>query len=131
MEVKNIYGAGKNADQDGGTDLVIGCIPGLENVYGGAKDANIKGGVNLVITGGDFVNVFGGNDTSGTIQGPIKVYIEEDCDAINITNLYLGGNQAPYSVYGYYYDNGTLKPRTSATDTNPVAYMVVVMVRVL
>ena len=121
LEVKNIYGAGKNADQDGGTDLVIGCIPGLENVYGGAKDANIKGGVNLVITGGDFVNVFGGNDTSGTIQGPIKVYIEEDCDAINITNLYLGGNQAPYSVYGYYDDNGTLKPRTSATDTNPVA----------
>ena len=121
LEVKNIYGAGKNADQDGGTDLVIGCIPGLENVYGGAKDANIKGGVNLVITGGDFVNVFGGNDTSGTIQGPIKVYIEEDCDAINITNLYLGGNQAPYSVYGYYYDNGTLKPRTSATDTNHVA----------
>ena len=121
LEVKNIYGAGKNADQDGGTDLVIGCIPGLENVYGGAKDANIKGGVNLVITGGDFVNVFGGNDTSGTIQGPIKVYIEEDCDEINIMNLYLGGNQAPYSVYGYYDDNGTLKPRTSATDTNPVA----------
>ena len=121
LEVKNIYGAGKNADQDGGTDLVIGCIPGLENVYGGAKDANIKGGVNLVITGGDFVNVFGGNDTSGTIQGPIKVFIEEDCDAINIQNLYLGGNQAAYSVYGYYDDNGTLKPRTSATDTNPVA----------
>ena len=122
LEVKNIYGAGKNADQDGGTDLVIGCIPGLENVYGGAKDANIKGGVNLVITGGDFVNVFGGNDTSGTIQGPIKVFIEEDCDAINITNLYLGGNQAAYSVYGYYKDtDGILQPRKSATDTNPVA----------
>ena len=122
LQVKNIYGAGKNADQDGGTDLVIGCIPGLKNVYGGAKDANIRGGVNLVITGGDFVNVFGGNDTSGTIQGPIKVFIEEDCDAINIMNLYLGGNQAPYSVYGYYKDsNDKLQPRTSATDSNPVA----------
>lgn len=122
LQVKNIYGAGKNADQDGGTDLVIGCIPGLKNVYGGARDANIKGGVNLVITGGDFENVFGGNDTSGTIQGPIKVFIEESCDAINIQNLYLGGNLAAYSVYGYYKDtNGDLKPRTSATDTNPVA----------
>ena len=121
LAVKNIYGAGKNADQDGGTDLVIGCIPELKNVYGGARDANIRGGVNLVITGGDFENVFGGNDTSGTIQGPIKVFIEEECDAIKIQNLYLGGNLAAYSVYGYYDDNGTLKPRTSATDTNPVA----------
>ena len=121
LQVKNIYGAGKNADQDGGTDVVIGCIPGLENVYGGANAANIKGGVNLFITGGDFVNVFGGNDTKGTIQGPIKVYIEEDCEPINIQNLYLGGKNASYSVYGYYDDNGTLKPRTSATDLNPVA----------
>ena len=118
LQVKNIYGAGKNADQDGGTDLVIGCIPGLVNVYGGAKDANVKGGVNLVITGGDFDNVFGGNDTSGTIQGPIKLYIEESCDAIRIKNLYLGGNQAAYSVYGYYKDsNGDLQPRKSKTDT--------------
>ena len=123
LAVKNIYGAGKNADQDGGTDLVIGCIPELKNVYGGARDANIRGGVNLVITGGDFENVFGGNDTSGTIQGPIKVFIEEECAAINIQNLYLGGNLAAYSVYGYYKDtNNKLQPRTSATDTtHPVA----------
>ena len=122
LQVKNIYGAGKNADQDGGTDLVIGCIPGLKNVYGGAKDANIRGGVNLVITGGHFENIFGGNDTSGTIQGPIKLYIEESCEPLIIDNLYLGGNQAAYSVYGYYKAaNDKLQPRKSATDTNPVA----------
>ena len=122
LEVRNIYGAGKNADQDAGTILTIGCVPGLKNVYGGAKDANIKGGVNLVITGGDFENVFGGNDTSGTIQGPIKLYIEESCAALNIGNLYLGGNQAAYSVYGYYLDSdGKLQPRTSKTDGHAVA----------
>ncbi len=122
LEVKNIYGAGKNADQDAGTTLAIGCIPGLKNVYGGAKDANIKGGVNMVITGGTFENVFGGNDTSGTIQGPIKLYIEEVCEPLIIDNLYLGGNQAPYSIYGYYQDgtdanNKPVYKVRTATDT--------------
>ena len=121
LTTANIYGGGKNADMSGGTVIKLGCINGLNNVFGGAKAANIKGGVNLVITGGTFANVFGGNDTSGTIQGPIKLYIEETCAALNIENLYLGGNLAPYSVYGYYDDNGTLKPRTSTDDVNAVA----------
>ena len=132
LEVRNIYGAGKNADMDAGTVLKIGCIPGLENVYGGAKDANMAGGVDLVITGGTFTNVFGGNDTSGTIQGRIRVFIEESCEPIIIDNLYLGGNLAPYSVYGYY-DTGDTngdKPvyavRTAAddqiTDENATGY---------
>ena len=125
LTTTNIYGGGKNADMSGSTTIKLGCIEGLNNVFGGAKAANIKGGVNLVITGGTFANVFGGNDTSGTIQGPIKLYIEETCAALNITNLYLGGNLAPYSVYGYY-NAGTdaapdYKPRTSKDDTNPVA----------
>ena len=117
LDVREIYGAGQNAEQEGGVSLVLGCVEGLQNVYGGARNANIAGGINMTITSGTFENVFGGNDETGTIQGPITLNIEETaCDPIIINNLYLGGNQAAYSVYGYYDDNGTLKPRT-ATDT--------------
>ena len=102
LEIKNIYGAGNEAEQDGDVNLVLGCVDGMENVYGGAKNAHIKGGVNLTITSGHFTKVFGGNDQSGTIQGGIKLNIEETgCEPITIDNLYLGGNLAPYSVYGY------------------------------
>ena len=110
--VKEIYGGGKDADMEGGTLVKIGCIPGLEYVYGGAKDANVSGGVNLAITGGHFKQVFGGNNQSGTIQGPIRLYIEESCDSLVIDSLFIGGNQAPYSIYGYYQDgvDGAGKP---------------------
>lgn len=117
LDVREIYGAGQNAEQEGGVNLILGCVEGLQNVYGGARNANIAGGVNLTITSGEFENVFGGNDVAGTIQGPITLNIEETaCDPIIIHNLYLGGNKAAYSIYGYYNDNGTLKPRIS-TDT--------------
>ena len=103
IDIREIYGAGKNAEQDGGVSMVLGCIKGSDNiVYGGAKDANVKGGVDIVITSGHFKQIFGGNDTSGTIQGPIKLTIEETaCDPIVIKELYLGGKDAAYSVYGY------------------------------
>ena len=103
IDVREIYGAGQNADQDGGVKMILGCIKGTDNiVYGGAKNANVKGGVDLVITSGNFKQIFGGNDTSGTIQGPIKLTIEETaCDPIIIKELYLGGKEAAYSVYGY------------------------------
>ncbi len=103
IDIREIYGAGQNADQDGGVQLILGCVTGTDNiVYGGAKNANVKGGVDLVITSGNFKQIFGGNDTSGTIQGPIKLTIEETaCDPIEIKELYLGGKDAAYSVYGY------------------------------
>ena len=120
INIKNLYGAGRNAEQDGGVKLVLGCIKGEDNVvYGGAKDAHIKGGVDLTITSGKFKKIFGGNDLSGTIQGPIVLNIEETgCDPIEIEELYLGGNQAAYSIYGYE-NTGTnaapvWEPRTQA-----------------
>ena len=117
LVVKEIYGAGKNADMDGATMVSVDCFDGSEYIYGGAMDANVAGGVTLIITGGTYKKVFGGNNLRGTIQGPIKLFLEEgSCGALNIEELYLGGNQAAYSVYGYYSDNGTLKPRVS-TDT--------------
>ena len=101
-DVREIYGAGNEAEQDGNVTLILGCVHNMKNVYGGARKANVKGGIDLVVTSGSFEGVFGGNDLSGTIQGPITLTIEETgCDPLEIDNLYLGGNQAAYSVYGY------------------------------
>jgi hypothetical protein len=121
LEITNIYGAGQNAEQDGGVNLILGCVKGIENIYGGARNAHIKGGVYLTITSGSFQNVFGGNNEAGTIRGPIRLNIEETaCDPIIINNLYLGGNLASYSVYGYYNAGTALdpdyQPRTSLSD---------------
>ena len=67
----------------------------------------------LNITNGTFDRVFGGNNLSGTINGSITVNIEEiGCRPIKIGELYGGGNQAGYSVYGYNAD-GT--PKESGT----------------
>ena len=82
--------------------MILGCVDNMDYVYGGARNAHVKGGVDLVVTSGHFKGVYGGNDQSGTIQGPIKVTIEETgCDPLIIENLYLGGNNAAYSIYGY------------------------------
>ena len=122
MNVKEIYGAGKSAEQDGGVTIILGCVKGMDYVYGGAMNANVKGGVDLVITSGHFKQIYGGNDTSGTIQGPITLTIEETgCEPINIEELYLGGKLAAYSVYGYYLDDTTLEPRTSLSDHTATA----------
>ena len=101
-DIKEIYGAGNKAEQDGEVTLILGCVDNMDYVYGGAREANVKGGVDLVVTSGSFKGVFGGNNLSGTIQGPITVTIEETgCKPLEIDSLYLGGNQAAYSVYGY------------------------------
>ena len=114
-DIKEIYGAGNEAEQDGAVTLIIGCVDNMDYVYGGARNANVKGGVDLVVTSGHFLGVFGGNDTAGSIQGPITVTIEETgCDPLVIDNLYLGGNKAPYSVYGYKKVGDNLVARTKA-----------------
>ena len=101
-DVKEIYGAGNEADQDGTVTMILGCVNNMDYVYGGARNAHVKGGVDLVVTSGSFKGVYGGNDTSGSVQGPITVTIEETgCDPLEIDNLYLGGKDAAYSIYGY------------------------------
>ena len=114
LDVGTIYGAGKNADIDGDLIVTLGCMPEnkkTDAVYGGAENANVKGNVELTITSGNFGKVFGGNNQSGAIFGSITLNImESGCSPIVIDELYLGGNQAAYSVYGYYkairYENG-------------------------
>ena len=103
LKIDQIYGAGKSADQDGTVKLVLGCLSqDVTEIYGGAEAANIGGGVNLTLTSGHFEKVFGGNNISGTIKGPISLTLEETgCKPIIIGELYGGGNRAAYSIYGY------------------------------
>ena len=103
LKITDVYGAGRNADVDNDVIIEIGCLAdGIENVYGGAYNANINGKVQLTITSGVLQNVFGGNNSGGTIKGPITVNIEEtdNCKPIKITNLYGAGNAADYPSLG-------------------------------
>ena len=131
VKVDHIYGAGKDADVEGDLVLDLGCsTTRTEEVYGCAKNANVKGNVDVIITSGEYGKVFGGNNESGAIFGRIKVHIEETgCTPIIIDELYGCGNDAAYSVYGYYQDGtieGTDKPkyvaRTSLTDGTAVTF---------
>ena len=100
--VDEAYGGGKSAEMDAEAQLLMACIPGLQAVYGGAEAADVRGNVTLNITNGTFDRVFGGNNLSGTIGGSITVNVEEiGCKPVKIGQLYGGGNQAGYSVYGY------------------------------
>lgn len=102
FNVDEAYGGGKSAPMDAEAQLHMACIPGLKEAYGGAEAADIQGNVTLNITNGTFDRVFGGNNISGTIRGSIQVNIEEiGCKPIIIGELYGGGNEAGYSIYGY------------------------------
>ena len=122
LDVEKLVGAGKNADVNGDLILVMGCKPStkIPLVYGGADNANVNGDVELTITSGNFGKVFGGNNDGGIIMGHIKLNIEEtgDCGTpITIDELYLGGNEAAYSRYGYYQpeDPTTHQPQVTAS----------------
>ena len=132
LDVGKVVGAGKNADVNGDLIVIMGCKPNtkIPLLFAGADDANVNGNVELTITSGNFGKVFGGNNEGGVIRGHIKLNIEEtgDCGTpITIDELYLGGNEAAYSVYGYYLDsNNKLQPRTaemhSITDPEAEGY---------
>ena len=122
FQIDEAYGGGKNAPMDAEAKLLMACIPGLKAAYGGAQEADVLGGVNLTITNGTYERIFGGNNISGTIQGPIVVNIEETgCRPIVIGELYGGGNLAGYSIYGYKEVGDELVPRESADDGEAVA----------
>ena len=115
FDVGEAYGGGRNAPMDGDAVLDIGCIRGMGKAYGGAADADVNGNVVLNITNGTYGQVFGGNDAGGAIRGSITVNIQETgCNPIVIGELYGGGNEAAYSVYGYETDEqGKAQPLTS------------------
>ena len=118
--VDEAYGGGKSAPMDAEAQLHMACIPGLSAAYGGAEAAAIQGNVTLNITNGTFNRVFGGNNLSGTINGSITVNIEETgCKPIKIGELYGGGNQAGYSVYGYDSDDNPIESGTTPIYNDP------------
>ena len=115
--VDEAYGGGKSAEMDAEAKLLMACIPGLRAAYGGAEEADVHGNVTLNITNGTFDRVFGGNNLSGTISGAITVNIEEvGCRPVIIGELYGGGNQAGYSVYGYDSDGKPIETVEPGTD---------------
>lgn len=134
LEVEKIVGAGKYADIDGDVNMDLSCQPSkkVDLLFAGADEANVNGNITLNITNGHFGKVFGGNNLGGAIKGKITVNVEEiGCQPIKIDDLYLGSNEAPYSVFGYYESDEIhsvtgkkiLKPRESATDPRkPVKY---------
>ena len=122
LYVGEIYGAGSHADVKGDVNITLECLPDefVEAVYGGAKEAIIEGNVTLTVTSGKFGRVFGGNNEGGNIMGSITVNIYEDgCKPLVIGEVYGGGNQAPYSVYGCTKDGetGQWTPNTNTDGT--------------
>ena len=99
LEVEEVYGAGNEAEQDGSSEILLGCISYLKEIYGGARKADINNNVVLTIQSGRFDRVFGGNNLGGKISGTITVNIEETgCHPIIIGQLFGGGNQAAYTA---------------------------------
>ena len=129
LAVEKIVGAGKYADIDGDVNMTLSCQPNkkVNQLFAGADEANVNGNITLNITNGHFGDVFGGNNLGGAVKGKITVNVEEtECQPIKIDNLYLGGNKAAYSIFGYYESDEIhketgkkiLKPRESANDSH-------------
>ena len=102
MHIAEVYGGGNEAAGNAGT-ITIGCTggegEGIGDVYGGANAADIKTPITLNITGGNISRVFGGNNTSGSINGDIQVNVDwtGTCGVNALGNVYGAGNQAAYS----------------------------------
>ena len=103
LKIGAIYGAGQEAPMDGDVNIILECMPKeyVAQVFGGAKNATINGNVSLTVTSGKYGQVFGGNNIGGSINGSITVNVYEDgCLPLIIGELYGGGYNAPYSIYG-------------------------------
>ena len=102
LTIDRIHGGGREAYMEGQAILDLGCITGMPAIYGGSENADVGSNVELTISSGHYDKVFGGNNKGGRIFGSITVNIEQTgCLPVTIGELYLGGNNAPYSVYGY------------------------------
>ena len=124
LEVREIYGAGQVAPMDGDVNIILECMPEefVSQVFGGAKNATINGNVSLTVTSGKYGRVFGGNNEGGSINGSITVNVyEEGCQPLIIGELYGGGYNAPYSIWGCNDDDedGTWTPNAPDPDKKP------------
>ena len=112
LQIDASYPAGKNADTDGEAKINGSCVDYLEAIYGGSENANVYSDVVIDITNGHYGAIYGGNNTRGKIYGSITINVhEEGCKPIIIDNLYGGGYNADYSIYGYN-DDGSARTKT-------------------
>ena len=122
LKVGEIYGAGQVAPMDGDVNIVLECMPDefVDKVFGGAKNATINGNVSLTVTSGKYGRVFGGNNEGGSINGSIMVNVYEDgCEPLIIGELYGGGYNAPYSIWGCNDDDNDGTWTANPTPNNP------------
>ena len=116
FDVEDVYGGSNEAYMSGTSSIQMNCTDGMGEIYGGSRMADVHNDIVLTINGGHYRRVFGGNNLSGRIYGSITVNIEQTgCLPIRIDELYGGGNNAPYSVYGY-------KNTTTTTQIDGVNY---------
>ena len=119
FKIDDVYGGSNEAYMSGSSNIDMKCIDGMGEVYGGSRMADVNQDVVLTISGGHYNKVFGGNNISGRIFGSITVNIEQTgCLPIVIGELYGGGNQAPYSVFGY--DGNTVLEQGTRLYHDPV-----------
>lgn len=104
MKIGSVYGGGNEAS-GAAVALSIGCTgtgddEGITNVFGGANAANVTGNILLTITEGKIANVFGGNNSSGSVSGTITVNINKAASPCvwDIGNVFGGGKDAAYST---------------------------------
>ena len=98
--INYVYGGG-NAAAVKGTDVTIYGGNSIAHVFGGCYGANVgTSGTDVKIYGGTIDTIYGGNNESGTIGGPIKVKVDKqpehanDSCAMHIKEVYGGGNKA-------------------------------------
>ena len=102
MRIDETYGGGKNAETDADVRTDMECVDYTDELYGGSTNGDVNSNIVLNITNGTFGKVFGGNKVHGRIFGSITVNVKETgCKPIIIDKLYIGGDQAHYSIYGY------------------------------
>ena len=118
INIGYLYGGGNRADSKV-AQMNIYYADKIDYVYGGARAANMTGNVNLNIVAGKIGTVFGGNDSSGVIDGKITVSVNWDesadktitfddgttFDAVtllrennSLETVYGGGNVAAYGT---------------------------------
>lgn len=101
--IEYVYGGG-NAAAVAATDVTIYGGDVIGNVFGGGNGtvsaANVNGNTSTKIYGGTILNVYGGSNSQGAIDGTISVLVDsqgegekEPC-TMNIGSVYGGGNLA-------------------------------------
>jgi len=99
----NMADMGNETDFNNGTRVLVKLtIEGgnFTQVFGGNnQDGTIWGDVELHLKGGTIGQAFGGNNQGGNVKGTIKVFVDDDESACSLvlTDVYGGGNEAAYT----------------------------------